>query len=82
MATATLTSKGQITIPKSVRDSLRLRSGDRITFVLHGDSEAILKPMTKSVEDMFGMLHEPSQQRLTVTEMNAAVANRFRSHKQ
>ena len=82
MATATLTSKGQITIPKSVRDSLRLRSGDRITFVLHGDSEAILKPMTKSVEDVFGTLHEPSQQRRTVTEMNVAVANRFRSHKQ
>ena len=82
MATATLTTKGQITIPKSVRDSLRLRSGDRITFVLHGDSEAILKPMTKSVEDMFGTLHKPSQQRLTVTEMNAAVANKFRSHKQ
>lgn len=82
MATATLTTKGQITIPKSVRDSLHLRSGDKIAFVLRGDSEAVLKPLTKSVEDVFGTLHEPSQQRRTVTEMNAAVAKRFRSHKQ
>lgn len=81
MATSTLTTKGQITIPKSVRDSLRLRSGDKIMFVLRGDSEAILKPMTKSVEEVFGTLHEPSQQRHTVTEMNAAVTTRFRSHK-
>ncbi len=82
MVTSTLTTKGQITIPKSVRDSLHLHSGDRIAFVLHGDFEAVLKPMTKSVEDVFGTLHAPSQQLHTVAEMNTAVANRFRSHKQ
>lgn len=82
MVTATLTTKGQITIPKSVRDSLHLHSGDRIAFVLHGDFEAILKPMMKSVEDVFGTLHAPEQPRRTVVEMNAAVASRFRSHKQ
>ena len=82
MVTATLTTKGQITIPKSVRDSLRLHSGDRIAFVLHGDSEAILKPITKSVDDVFGKLHDPSQPRRTVAEMNKAVVGRFRSSKQ
>ena len=81
MITATLTTKGQITIPKSVRDSLHLRSGDRIAFVLRGDSEAVLKPITKSVDDVFGMLHAPSQPKLTVTEMNQAVANRIRNRK-
>ena len=81
MATSTLTTKGQITIPKSVRDSLGLRTGDRVSFVLRGDSEAILKPMTKSVEEVFGTLYKPSQQRHTVAEMNAAVAKRFRSNK-
>jgi antitoxin PrlF len=81
MVTATLTTKGQITIPKSVRDSLHLHSGDRIAFVLHGDSEAVLTPITKSVDDVFGTLHVPSQRLRTVAEMNEAVANKLRSRK-
>ncbi len=82
MVTATLTTKGQITIPKSVRDSLHLHSGDRIAFVVHGDSEAVLKPIMKSVDDVFGTLHAPSQLRRTVAEIDQAVANRMRSRKQ
>jgi len=77
MTTATLTSKGQITIPKAVRDSLHLRCGDRIAFVVHGQSEAIMKPITRSVDDVFGKLHDPAQPRMTVDEMNAAVAKRI-----
>ncbi|NQT93290.1 MAG: AbrB/MazE/SpoVT family DNA-binding domain-containing protein, partial [Lentisphaerae bacterium] len=68
MVTATLTSKGQITIPKAVRDSLHLHTGDRVAFVVHGDSEATLKPVTKSVDEVFGKLHSPSQPCRTVDE--------------
>ena len=83
MVTATLTTKGQITIPKSVRDALRLRSGDRVEIVLHGDSEAVLRlrPTTKSVDDVFGTLADPSQLKLSVTEKNTAVPGRFRERK-
>jgi antitoxin PrlF len=79
MVTATLTTKGQITIPKSVRDSLRLHAGDRVAFVVHGDSEATLRPITKSVDAVFGKLHSPSQPPKSVAEMNEAVAGGFRS---
>ena len=78
MVTATLTTKGQITIPKSVRDSLHLRSGDRIAFELHGGSEATMKPITKSVDEVYGKLHMPSQPARTVQEMNSIVARRFK----
>lgn len=81
MVTATLTSKGQITIPKAVRDSLRLRPGDRVTFVLRGDAEAILKPVTKSVDDVYGKLYSPMQQPKSVEEMKTAVAERMRSRR-
>ena len=77
MVTATLTTKGQITIPKAVRDSLRLHSGDRVAFVLQGDAGALLKPITKSVDEVFGKLHDPRQRARTVAEMNTAVAARF-----
>ena len=79
MVTATLTSKGQLTIPKVVRDSLRLHAGDRVAFVVHGDEEAVLKPVTKSVDEVFGRLHSPAQTRRSIDEMKAAVARRIRS---
>ena len=78
MATAIMTSKGQITIPKSVRNSLHLHTGDRIEFVVHDSSEALLKPFTKGVDEVFGKLHDPKRAPVTVEEMNAALASRFR----
>jgi AbrB family looped-hinge helix DNA binding protein len=72
MVTATLTSKGQITIPKHVRDSLRLQTGDRIEFLVR-ESEAVMRPVTKSVDEVFGRLHDPKQAIKTVAEMKAAV---------
>jgi len=82
MVTATLTTKGQITIPKAVRESLHLHAGDRVEFVIHGDCEATLKPITKSVDEVFGKLHSPSGPHRTVEEMKEAVATRTRSRDQ
>ena len=81
MVTATMTSKGQITIPKTVRDSLRLHSGDRVAFIMRGLTEAVLKPVTKTVDQVFGRLHEPGQVGKTVLEMNQAVARRMRGER-
>ena len=78
MATATITSKGQVTIPKVVRDSLHLRTGDRIEFVIRGQSEALLRPVTKSVDEVFGKLYQADQPAKTVEEMNEAVARAVR----
>ncbi|MFN2351917.1 MAG: AbrB/MazE/SpoVT family DNA-binding domain-containing protein [Kiritimatiellia bacterium] len=81
MATATLTSKGQLTIPKAVRNSLHLHTGDRVAFIVRSESEAILKPVTKSVDEVFGQLHNTHQPRRTIAEMQAAVAKQIRSRK-
>ena len=81
MVTATLTSKGQLTIPKAIRDSLHLHTGDRIAFIVHGDSEAVMKPVTKSVDEVFGRLHTAGQPRRSVEEMKAAVAKRMRERR-
>ena len=74
MVTATLTSKGQMTIPKAVRESLRLRSGDRVEFVVHDQSEATMRPITKSVDDVFGRLRVRGQAAVTVARMDEAIA--------
>jgi len=81
MVTGKMTSKGQITIPKSVRTSLGLHAGDRVAFVVRGDSEAVLRPVTKSVDEVFGRLHKPSTARRTVDEMDKAVRKRLRGRK-
>ena len=81
MVTATLTSKGQITIPRAIRELLRLHSGDRIAFVMHGDTEAMMKPVTKSVDQVFGRLQRPGQVSRTVAEMNQAIAGRLRGER-
>ncbi len=78
MTTATLTSKGQVTIPKQVRELLHLHSGDRIEFLVHGNAEALLKPITRTVSDVFGCLHDSNQKAVSVEEMNEAIAQRVR----
>jgi len=78
MVTATLTSKGQITIPKSVRRSLHLHTGDRIAFIVHGDHEATLMPVTKSVDEVFGSLHKHNMTTRSVADMNAAIRTRMK----
>jgi len=81
MTVATLTSKGQITIPKSVRDSLQLHAGDKIAFTLNPEGETILKPISKTVDQVYGRLHKAKRRAIPVADMNAAIAKRMRPRK-
>jgi AbrB family looped-hinge helix DNA binding protein len=81
MVTATITSKGQITIPKAVRDSLRLHSGDQVEFLVRGHAEVIVKPIAKAVNEVFGKLHKPTGPKRTIGEMNQAIARARRNRK-
>ena len=56
MSRATLTSKGQITVPKDVRERLRLKSGDHVVFEFDGDSVGLRVEHRKSLEDLKGSL--------------------------
>ena len=61
MAIATLTSKGQITLPKEVREHLHLGKGDRLEFVIRGDGEVQVKPVAGSYRELLGMLRRPGR---------------------
>ena len=63
---ATLTSKGQMTIPKAIRDSLGMKAGDRMTFTLMPDGVVVLRVKNKRVSDLGGILHKKGQKAVPV----------------
>lgn len=73
MTTATLTSKGQITIPAPVRAALGLESGSRIEFVETEKGKFLIVPATSSVLDLKGMLRKPATP-ISIEDMNQAIA--------
>ena len=70
---ATITSKGQVTLPKPVRDRLRLRPGDKIDFILEEDGCLRVTPVTSSVTQLKGMVPKPETS-ISLEAMDEAVA--------
>lgn len=75
MSTATITTKGQVTIPVDVRRRLGVNPGDRIEFVGQDDGTFAIRPATTDVRALKGMLRKPARP-VTIEDMNAAIAAR------
>ncbi|MGA7538306.1 MAG: AbrB/MazE/SpoVT family DNA-binding domain-containing protein [Steroidobacteraceae bacterium] len=75
MAAATVTGKGQITIPIEVRQALGIDAGDRVEFVEVEPGRFELVPATRSVTALKGMFGKPKRA-VSIGEMNAAIARR------
>lgn len=69
---ATLTSKGQVTIPKAIRDRFSLHAGSRISFVALENHVEII-PETMSLKDLQGILPKPTK-KLTLLEIEKIIA--------
>jgi AbrB family looped-hinge helix DNA binding protein len=67
---STLTSKGQTTVPKAIRESLRLKSGDRITFTLMPDGTVLMRVKNKSVMSLAGSLRRRGRKAQPVEELS------------
>ena len=76
MPSATLTSKGQTTIPKEVRKHLGVRSGDRLDFLIQADGTVILRPATTHVSELKGLLYRKGVKPVPVEEMKKAIRKR------
>lgn len=79
MAIATLTIKGQVTIPKAIREGLRLQSGDKVEFVLADGEEARLRPVTKKVDEVFGRLHKSGRKPVSIEAMDEGIRKKIRA---
>jgi AbrB family looped-hinge helix DNA binding protein len=63
---ATLTSKGQTTIPKPIRDGLRMKTGDQMSFTLMPDGVVIMRVRNKRVSELAGLLHKKGRKPVPV----------------
>lgn len=69
MTTATLTSKGQVTIPKEVREFLRINEGDRLEFRIEEDGSVRLLRSGRSILELAGILHRHGMKPASLKEM-------------
>lgn len=67
---ATLSSKGQMTIPKEIRASLGMKAGDRMTFTLMPDATVIMRVKRKSISEVAGSLHKKGRKPIPVEQLS------------
>lgn len=75
MTAATVTSKGQITIPSDVRKALSVGAGDRVEFVSIEPGKFLFVAARKPVTDLKGLFGK-AKKTVTIEEMNTAIATR------
>ena len=72
MATATVTTKGQVTIPAAVRRRMRLKAGSKIDFVENEAGETVIRAKTGDIRKLYGFIKYDGPP-VSIEEMNEAV---------
>jgi AbrB family looped-hinge helix DNA binding protein len=78
MSAATITSKGQTTIPADIRRGMGLQPGDQIEFHLLTDGSATMRAKRGTLKDFIGVLHKDGRPAVGVKEMDERIANTLR----
>jgi AbrB family looped-hinge helix DNA binding protein len=79
MPTTTLTSKGQMTLPKAIRDEMGLKTGDKVELVRIGNA-AVIVPRNKPVETVFGLLSARAIAQTAIEDYDKAVREAVSDH--
>jgi AbrB family looped-hinge helix DNA binding protein len=81
MALSTITSKGQVTIPKRVRERLRLRTGDKLDFRIDEDGTIRVYPISKTVSEVFGVFAERAKRPYTTKQIDERLTHSLKKRK-
>jgi AbrB family looped-hinge helix DNA binding protein len=76
MPVATLTSKGQLVIPKAIRDYMHLQPGDQLDFIIQDNGEVVMRPVVTDVHELKGMLKKPGRKPVAMAAMQQAIRQR------
>jgi antitoxin PrlF len=74
MPVGTVTTKGQVTIPKAIRDRLRLKPGTRLSFVVGREGVVTMKRVSTDIRSLKGIIKSPFNRPITLEEMDEAIA--------
>jgi len=66
----TMTTKGQVTVPREIRVRLGLKSGDKMAFTMLSDGTVVMRPKTRRLADLAGSLTRPGQPKVAIEDMN------------
>ncbi len=78
MPTATITVKGQTTIPKKIRNHLKLQHGDEIDFVIEDNGRVFIEPATVDISELEGILHRPGMKPVSIKKMKESIKKHLR----
>ena len=75
MPSAMLTSKGQITVPKPIREHLHVAEGDQVDFAIAANGDVVMHRITGAVSALAGLLHRPNRKPISLDEMGKAITS-------
>lgn len=81
MPMAAITSKGQVTLPRKVREVLRVGPGDRIDFVVDPDGSVTVRAGRSDIADLKGMLHRRRGRPVSLSAMDDAILREHRKRR-
>jgi len=81
MPSATLTSKGQITLPKRVREELGVKTGDTVEFVIESGGRIQVRAGEHDITDLRGLLRAPGRKPVSIDDMDRAIGRAHRSRR-
>ena len=75
MPTSTLTSKGQITVPKPIREHLHVAEGDQVDFAIAANGDVVMHRIMGSVSALAGHFRRPNRKTVSLEEMDDAIGD-------
>lgn len=73
MLTTVVTDTGQITLPDEIRHHLKLVSGSQVEFVIDGEGQVKIFPLSVAIETLSGILHRPGAPTVSLEQMESAI---------
>jgi bifunctional DNA-binding transcriptional regulator/antitoxin component of YhaV-PrlF toxin-antitoxin module len=79
MSEARLSSKWQITVPRNIRERLKLNRGDKVRFRIADNGQVVVEAVKYHIGDLYGLLRRKGRKPVSVEAMDGAIRRRFKA---